>query len=74
MQKEKKVKTTKLWNNRAFVIQRKMALHYLTKCSDRLEKGEGYVDKNYFRLKTPFLVSGGRAKLQFIISNLRPPE
>lgn len=33
--KKGKVKTTKLWNNCAFVIQREMALHYLTKCSGR---------------------------------------
>ena len=36
-----------------------MALHYLTKCFGREEKGERCVDNPYFRLAAPFVSSGG---------------
>ena len=36
-----------------------MAVHYLTKCFGREEKGEGWVDNPYCRLAAPFVSSGG---------------
>jgi len=50
-----------------------MALHYLTKCFGREEKGEGRVDNPYFRLAAPFLSSGGTEEKEFV-SALRPTE